>query len=511
MKTALTTTVILLLFIASSLPAQVITKPTQMGINISDPAPGVSLHIKDGFEAIRLDGNSPFISFYNGTDYRGYLYMSGSNMYLFNRKSGTLNFATSDNIRMLINSLGDVGLGTVFPQTRLHVTQGTLSGGLFNSNTIAGFEKGTGNAYLSILTDASYESAILFGNQNSPQHGGIFYNDPATPNGLQFRNNDNLIRMSIDNQGDVGIGVTTPDRPLHVKARSTTNQWGIILESTNGSTFWEVSTFNGFYNFFYNKNATPVSRIETDGTYNSSDRRLKQNIRPYKEVLPLLKKLQVSTYRMKNSSKKNKTSLGLIAQDVAEVFPEIVSLDPNRNGELYYSMDYSKIGVIAVKAIQEIQKELEEKESVAEKLEAKVADLEAANERLYAENDELKERLAAVENLIAQLQDNCCTSSKKVPLHLPAAGINERVRLDQNQPNPFSAGTLIRYFIPTEVRSAGLQVMTAEGKVIHQLTIEERGEGELVLETQSLPPGVYFYALLIDGKMFESKRMVLNR
>jgi hypothetical protein len=46
--------------------------------------------------------------------------------------------------------------------------------------------------------------------------GGIIYNHPATPDGLEFRTNGNATRMVIDRNGNVGIGVANPWYTLHV-------------------------------------------------------------------------------------------------------------------------------------------------------------------------------------------------------------------------------------------------------------------------------------------------------
>ena len=42
------------------------------------------------------------------------------------------------------------------------------------------------------------------------------YNSVATPDGLQFRTNGNVTRMSIDNGGNVGIGTADAATPLEV-------------------------------------------------------------------------------------------------------------------------------------------------------------------------------------------------------------------------------------------------------------------------------------------------------
>ncbi len=138
---------LLILVCARGAIAQVVTKANQIAINTTIPFPNVSLHIQDDFESIRLDGSSPFISFYDGTDYRGYLYMTENNMYLFNRKDGGLYLGTRNATRLLVSPEGNVGIGTLDPQTKLQVNQGALGSGQFNANTIGGFLKGSGRSH----------------------------------------------------------------------------------------------------------------------------------------------------------------------------------------------------------------------------------------------------------------------------------------------------------------------------------------------------------------------------
>jgi hypothetical protein len=57
------------------------------------------------------------------------------------------------------------------------------------------------------------------------------------------------------------------------------------------------------------------------------------------------------------ADQKQKPAIGMIAQDVNNVYPELVVY--NEEEDLYH-MDYSGFSVIAIKAIQEQQKEIED-------------------------------------------------------------------------------------------------------------------------------------------------------
>ena len=75
-----------------------------------------------------------------------------------------------------------------------------------------------------------------------------------------------------------------------------------------------------------------------------------------------------------NSSRE--ISVGVIAQNVAEYFPEIVSPITGKDGKELLGVSYNKIGVLAIKAIQEQQKMIEQQQGKIESLEKRIARME---------------------------------------------------------------------------------------------------------------------------------------
>ena len=63
----------------------------------------------------------------------------------------------------------------------------------------------------------------------------------------------------------------------------------------------------------------------------------------------------------------NGRQIGVIAQDVEKIVPEIVSSDENG----YKSVDYSKLAPLLIEAVKEQQKQIEELKSEIEKLKQK--------------------------------------------------------------------------------------------------------------------------------------------
>jgi Chaperone of endosialidase len=249
------------------------------------------LHLAADLEALRITGNQSFISFYNGTNYKGYLWNKGTN---------------------------DMELGT---------------GGVNSS----------GNLYLSL--------------QGNPM---ISINNGITPN--------------------VQIGRPYPNG-------SIMNVYGfldVIDASGSGTDKWELSseTFVGQLRFY--KNGGLKCGIDNNGNYiQVSDARLKENFVLYKPVLDNIKKLHVLTYHYK-SDNQNTKNLGLVAQNVKEYFPEIVSLMSNEKAEKLLGIDYAKVGVLAIKAIQEQQVIIEQQQQKIESFEKEITILKEQNEKILA-------------------------------------------------------------------------------------------------------------------------------
>ena len=87
------------------------------------------------------------------------------------------------------------------------------------------------------------------------------------------------------------------------------------------------------------------------GANNCSDIRLKKDIKPLKSALSTLGKLQGKSYRWKDN---NEPDIGLIAQELEKVIPELVKTD-NKG---YKSIVYQKLTAVLIEAVKEQQQEI---------------------------------------------------------------------------------------------------------------------------------------------------------
>jgi|GEM_PF-4879187 len=115
--------------------------------------------------------------------------------------------------------------------------------------------------------------------------------------------------------------------------------------------------------------------------------------------------------------------------------------------------------------------------------------------------------------LMGQVYD-CCSnqpqlrqSENSVEENL-AGGQKTNFLLNQNDPNPFSSSTYIRYVIPESTKSASLIIFDSNGRTINRYQLSERGNGIITIYGSDVVSGVYYYSLVLDGKISDTKRMV---
>ncbi len=145
-----------------------------------------------------------------------------------------------------VNIVGSLGIGIEAPQDLLHVFAG--SSGTTTPNTAArAIIQDDANAYLNFLTPVANENGILFGIEGNSASGGIIYNNPAAPEGLQFRTGGNFTRMTLTEAGLLGIGTAAPTAALTVSstaleaARFTAGSNGSITVNSTGDVSYDLA------------------------------------------------------------------------------------------------------------------------------------------------------------------------------------------------------------------------------------------------------------------------------
>ena len=231
-----------------------------------------------------------------------------------------------------------------------------------------------------------------------------------------------------------------------------------------------------------------------------SDRRLKKDIRQSELGLEFIQKLNPVTYEYIAEGQKGIRYNGLIAQEVdAAANGQFSGVD--KNGE-YWGIRYAELTVPIIKAIQE----LAANQTDIQTIKAENTELKTKVEMLSSELAEIK---AALSQFSTDLQSCCLKETNlKTPQTIVING--ESPVLEQNIPNPFSQSTTIQYYIPKRVKTAVMQITDVNGNLIQTAEITARGADSILIQTGNLSQGTYFYSLILDGKVFETKKMMIS-
>jgi hypothetical protein len=209
-----------------------------------------------------------------------------------------------------------------------------------------------------------------------------------------YGNWDSTRPLTIYQGNKVGVNVITPLDELHIVHGGGSYGKGLRLQNSGyPQYYWTMGVdYSGDFLFGYNINdgGTYSAYINSsDGSWvKKSDKKLKKDIEPLGSVLDRLSKLVPSKYRFKTQSEDETKSYGFIAQEVDEVFPDIVA-----KGKDFLSLTYDYFGVLSVKAIQELRSEKDQQLAERDK------QLAEKTRRI----DELEGRMAKLEELVSKI------------------------------------------------------------------------------------------------------------
>jgi len=278
-------------------------------------------------------------------------------------------------IGRLSGNLNSTGTGNVY----LGSASGKNNTG--SNNTFLGYFTGINNASGSGNTLVGYcagpsSTNSLTGNVCI----GYYAGGQETGSNRLYIDNSNTTSPLIYGQFDnnrVGINDGAPTANLHVK-QSGTGEEGFAIENDGDTDYWSWEIGDNDLNLYFN-GATVGYWDDATGSYNAtSDKRLKKDIELVsKKILENVMKLQPVTYRLEQAEGSSQKAVGFIAQDVEELFPEIV----RKREDGFLSLNYTDFGILSIKAIQEQQEIIED---------------------LQKENEELKTRIERLEKLITE-------------------------------------------------------------------------------------------------------------
>lgn len=233
-------------------------------------------------------------------------------------------------------------------------------------------------------TVASGQLSATFGDQTiAPSYGSVAigrYNDySGTSN--QWNSWDPLFMAGNGSSATSRSNALTLYKNGNMDLAGTINlnlgvPMGIAMRVNNSEALWYNGTYfswgyGGTYNYFARKvtigyGAEPSYMLYVQGSaystggWSGSDERWKKNLEPFRNVLPGVLSLNCYRYDWRTEEypemhfDKDK-QVGLIAQEVEKIFPDLVRTDNNG----YKAISYEKLSVILAEAIKEQQEQIE--------------------------------------------------------------------------------------------------------------------------------------------------------
>ena len=169
---------------------------------------------------------------------------------------------------------------------------------------------------------------------------------------IHIDDNNKSIGITTGATPFVGIGTTNATSKLHVIGNVSATAYygdGSNLTGFAGSGSQTLNTTLGLGN---TSNLGMSVGVVTATDFNSaSDINLKENIKTIENSLNTIEQLRGVTFNWKENQK---PSLGVIAQELQEILPELV------NDGTIKSVNYNGIIGVLIEAIKELKKEVEE-------------------------------------------------------------------------------------------------------------------------------------------------------
>ncbi|MHC1775000.1 MAG: tail fiber domain-containing protein [Lentimicrobium sp.] len=195
---------------------------------------------------------------------------------------------------------------------------------------------------------------------------------------------DNGLLVSGESRFNLNVNIgtnQTPEAALHVRHANLANEGIRIQNLGTNNRHWTIHTNNGQGTLILYSSIsgnTPVGNFNgSTGAYTAtSNRHLKGDITDLPQnTMEKLRKLEPSRYRYLRDPE-GQFTLGLIAEDVLPLFPELVE-SVGENGE-NLAINYAGFSIVAIKAIQEQQSTIEELKRHIEAQNARLEALESA-------------------------------------------------------------------------------------------------------------------------------------
>lgn len=187
-------------------------------------------------------------------------------------------------------------------------------------------------------------------------------------------------------------------------------------------------------------------------------------------------------------AEKGRQRIGLIAQEVEAVIPEVVRTLPDGSKGIMYG---DLVGVL-VEGIKELQDSL------------------ALLTRQLVEVEDLRSRIEQLEALLAPSSPQRAVQQTTAIDETSGKDLSDRPGLQQNRPNPFNRSTEIGYRLPQTGGRAFIGIYDLNGHQLKKYDLADESTGTITVWGVDFTPGIYLYSLIVNGQEIDTKRMILS-
>jgi hypothetical protein len=400
---------------------------------------------------------------------------------LYNNTSGEWNLAAGSGA-LHNNQLGydNVALGEM-----------VLNNNIGDINGDGSFNVGVGS-YALFAGTYSYQN-VAFGYDAMFNSAGYNYSNTAFGLGALQTNTTGVYNTALGAAADVVSSNLFYTVAIGYGAVATANG-NIVLGNSSVTSIGGYAGWTAFSDGRYKKNINRnvpglafINKLDPV-TYTLDVGGIEARLHPHKNIpgpggLLLADPMENPYIQQAMQEKSRIVHTGFIAQDVEKAAQSLgytfSGVDkPKDDQQSFYGLRYSDFVVPLVKSVQE---------------------LSAENDSLKAINDRLEARLDRIKQLLG-IDSNARISDAFAP---------GSARLLQDQPNPITQTTIINYYVSKNCGSVSLQITGKNDEIIKTIVIRGYGYGQVDVQTADLDAGTYTYSLFVDGKLTDTRKMVV--
>jgi hypothetical protein len=386
---------------------------------------------------------------------------------------GLLLFFNISNAQLKLYSNGSLSIGSITQPPAGDELQ-VIGNSLFSSNT-------------GIIASSAYiKGANMFSTATNPDYtwwgdtlAGIFHpglNVMAFAIGgkttmLLSPGNNVIIDSSFDNGDKLQVNGGLNRSPFDIFSNTTSNNVysGINWVSNATTKAWAVK--NGSNDEFY---VYGNGQAYSYGWNTISDSTLKENVLNINNALAKVLRLQGVTYNLRSNcndvsgGRKNIRQMGLIAQAVQRVVPEVVTTNDNGIKTIAYS---NMVGLL-VEAIKQ---------------------------------EDVKV------NLLQHKLDSCIALNKQTGSVNDIDRIGGQAKLYPCVSCPVNHNATFQCYIPEHSKNASLLVFDMSGALKKTITITGKDTQYVSVNGGELNAGMYYYSLLVDGTEVDTRKIIMTQ